>query len=406
MGSPKISTSRKHLRAARQISSLARNYYAKAREAKRQGQPIGWHMGIAPYELMRVLGVFPLMPENFASLLTAKGQTDLYLQKADELGYARGGCSLHRVILGYALSGEELMIPEPDFLLASDNPCDGTAKVFLPIIERFRIPYYYLDTPYHGSPEWPSVPEPEQMDYYLGQIQEVICLLEGLTRRRLDERQLHEGLSLAARACALWGEINELRKAVPCPMGAAEEVGVLYPLIQLLGTPEAVAFYELLLREVEGLAREGRGVAENERHRLLWLGVMPYYDTGLFNYCEELGAVVVKTDMDVPVGTPFDSHDPLGGLARRMMVHSYNTFIDHRITLARAMVRDYRIDGVVFYANRGCRIYSSGIRAVSDALRQGLGLPILLLEGGMVDSRGHNPDEVRERLQGFIEALG
>lgn len=406
MEAPKVTTSKKRLRAARQVSSLARNYYSKAREAKRQGQPIGWHLGIAPYELMRALGVFPLMPENFASLLTAKGQTDLYLQQADEMGYPYGGCSLHRVILGYALSGEELMMPEPDFLLASDNPCDGTAKVFRPIVERFRIPYYYLDTPYHSSPTGPSLLEPAQMDYYQGQLQELIGVLEGLTGRRLSEEQLRGSLSLAARACALWGEINELRKSVPCPMGAAEEVSAIYPLVQLLGTPEAAAFYELLLREVEGLVREGRGVAEKERHRLLWLGTMPYYDTGLFNYCEELGAVVVKTDMDVPLGSSFDPEDPLGSLAHRMVVHVYNTSIEHRVALARAMVRDYQIDGVIFFANRGCRINSGGIRAVSDALRQGLGFPILLLEGGMVDSRGHSPEGIRERLQGFVEALG
>ena len=406
MGSSKINPSKKRLRAARQVSALARDYYAKAREAKRRNRLIGWHLGIAPYELMRVLGVFPLMPENFASLLTAKGQTDLYLQQAEELGYARGGCSLHRVILGYALSGEELMIPAPDFLLASDNPCDGTSKVFLPIVEQFRIPYYYLDTPYHGSPVWPSVSEPEQLDYYLGQLHELIKMLEELTGQRLDEEQLRESLSLAARACTLWGEINELRKTVPCPMGAAEEVSAIYPLVQLLGTREAVGFYELLLREVEGVAKEGRGLAAIERHRLLWLGVMPYYDTQLFNYCDELGAVVVKTDMDVPLGTPFDSDDPLGGLARRMMLHAYNTFVEHRVAMARAMVRDYRIDGVVLYANRGCRIYNGGIRAVSDALRQEMSLPILLLEGEMVDGRGHNAEEVRERLQGFVETLG
>lgn len=406
MGSSRVNPSRKRLRAARQVSGLARDYYAKAREAKRRGQLIGWHLGISPYELMRAAGVFPLMPENFASLLTAKGQTDLYLQRADDLGYGRGSCSLHRVILGYALSGEELMMPEPDFLLASDNPCDGTSKVFLPIVEHFHIPYYYLDTPYHISPQCPSLPEVEPMDYYLDQLRELIEMLEGLVGRKLDEGQLREHLSLGARACALWGEINELRKVVPCPMGAAEEVSALYPLVQLLGTREAAAFYELLLREVEGLVKEGRGVAENERRRLLWLGVMPYYDTELFNYCEEFGAVVVKTDMDVPLGAPFDPDDPLGGLARRMMVHAYNTFVDHRVTQALSMVQEYHIDGVIFYANRGCRIYNGGIRAVSEALRQGPGLPILFLEGEMVDGRGHRPEVLRERLQDFVEALG
>lgn len=398
--------SHKQLQVARQAWPLAKNYYQKARQARQEKKLIGWHLGISPYELLHALDVIPVMPENFSSVLAAKQKIAYYLEKADSLGYSRSQCTLHHTILGYALSGEELMIPPPDFILATNHPCDVTSKSFLPVQEHLGIPAYYLDVPYHGTTADGVEPEEAQVEYCVEQLKEIIAFVEKLSGKAMDEGRFRETFKLAAQTYALWREISELRKAVPCPMGAVEEFGVLYPLLQLVGTKEAVGFYQMLLAEVRQRVKEKKGILSGEeKHRLLWIGSVPYYDTGMLNYVEEFGALVVKADAGSPYEILFDPDRPLESLARKAIVHTFNAPLEYRIRAAQRQVRDYQVDGVILYAHVGCRNICGGVKAIQDALLRELGVPSLLIEGDMVDGVGYSAAATRERIRQFLLTL-
>lgn len=400
------SRSHKQLQVARQAWPLAKNYYQKARQTQQEKKLIGWHLGLSPYELLHALDVLPVMPENFSSVLAAKQMIRHYLEKADSLGYSRVQCSLHHTILGYALSGEELMIPPPDFILATNNPCDVTSRSFLPVQKHLGIPYYYLDIPYFGDMSDGEEAAEDQRDYCIGQLKELIAFIEDISGNPMDEERFCETFQLAAQTYALWREISDLRKAVPCPMGAVEEFGTLYPLLQLVGTREAVGFYQMLLAEVRQRVKEKKGILSvEEKHRLLWVGSVPYYDSGMLNYVEEFGALVVKADAGSAYEIPFDPDRPLESLVHKIIVHPFNASLELRTRAVQRQIRDYQVDGVIFYAHVGCRNFCGGVKAIQDSLLKDLGVPSLLIEGDMIDAEGYSASVTREQIREFLVTL-
>jgi benzoyl-CoA reductase/2-hydroxyglutaryl-CoA dehydratase subunit BcrC/BadD/HgdB len=136
----KLASSRKQLQVARRVWPLAKDYYGKARQAKREGTPVAWTIVMPPHEILHAAGIVPVMTEHFSALLATKQVVAPHLDRADEAGYPRLACSFHRTMIGYSLSDEELMIPPPDLLIVA-NFCDSGSKGFLPVAEHFRVPH-------------------------------------------------------------------------------------------------------------------------------------------------------------------------------------------------------------------------------------------------------------------------
>jgi benzoyl-CoA reductase/2-hydroxyglutaryl-CoA dehydratase subunit BcrC/BadD/HgdB len=57
------------------------------------------------------------------------------------------------------------------------------------------------------------------------------------------------------------------------------------------------------------------------------------------------------------------------------------------------------------HANRSCKPFSLTQSDVRDALRDELGLPVLILEADMCDERLYNARAIRERVAAFLEML-
>jgi len=65
----------------------------------------------------------------------------------------------------------------------------------------------------------------------------------------------------------------------------------------------------------------------------------------------------------------------------------------------------FQIDGMVMHANRSCKLFSIAQDDVRGELRDGLGLPVLILEADVCDVRLYNEGAVRERVAAFLEML-
>ena len=404
MSKQRLTSSRKQLQVARQVWPLAKDYYAKARKARKEGIAVAWTVLMPPIELLHAFEIMPMMTEHFSSLLATKQVVAPYLDRADQLGYPTSACSYHRIMIGYGVSGEELMIPEPDFLIAA-NICDGGSKAFMPIVDHFQIPYFYLDTPLDFHSGNSEGVDPEPLEYYRHQLEELIQFVEEITHSSLEEERFQESMVLAKEATDLWLEISELRKNIPCPMGVVDEAGTMYPLMQLLGTKMAVGFYQVLLKEVESRVKDRIGVIEEERYRLLWLGPIINYDTGVLNYFEEFGAVLVKSDIDAFYLAHLDPQNPFESLARKYIGANFFGVLGKRLALTRQLIQDYQINGVVMSSHLGCRQYCGGQKAVQDMIKKEFGVPTLNLTGDLADFREYDGHEMRNRIDEFLELL-
>ena len=97
--------------------------------------------------------------------------------------------------------------------------------------------------------------------------------------------------------------------------------------------------------------------------------------------------------------------DPFNGLAQTYTGVFINIDLPTRLATIADLAERFGADGMVMHANRSCKPFSITQGDVRDALRAELGLPVLILEADMCDSRLYNEGAVRERVAAFLEVL-
>ncbi|MDP2954238.1 MAG: 2-hydroxyacyl-CoA dehydratase family protein, partial [Chloroflexota bacterium] len=328
---PRTSAS-KATATARKVSGLIKNFYVQAQEAAHNGEPIAWCMdggaGAGPYELRRALGIYSIYPEHYATVCAAK-QTGLPLiERAEGDGYANYTCSYARIGLGYAAQMQELGgatppgaawggMPKPQVLIGRTT-CDPGLNWFEAFSRYVKVPLHVFDTrplPQEIDYEDKAVRR-RYMDNYKGQILSLLAFLEKHLGRKIDWDRVRELMALHYRAKWLWHGVHELRKAVPVPMPSGDKFSCMFPNSYMLGTQEAVDFYQELYDEVKERVEHQIGVIPNEKYRLLFAGIPQWHNMAFFNALEEAGAVFVIENQYYPEKPPeVDTSDPLEAMA-------------------------------------------------------------------------------------------
>ena len=67
-------------------------------------------------------------------------------------------------------------------------------------------------------------------------------------------------------------------------MGSTDYFMAIIPQMYMLGEPEAVDFYREMYYEVKDRVEKGIGIADPEKYRLIWFGLPPWFNLGMFNY--------------------------------------------------------------------------------------------------------------------------
>lgn len=392
------------------VSRLMKDYALRARKAKDEGRAkICWHWAICHPEIIRAFDIYPFMVELHSGFLSAKGEIAKYLELAEGWGFSRDACTLHRACLGHSLAGEEAMLPNPDMLICTTS-CDSTAKALFPIADHFGAPYYIVDLPWNVQvAEGPDIQE-YRVRYYQQQLEDMISFLEMNTGQVLDPERLRESFRQANRLHFAWQDIYKLKSRRPCPMGGKDEVVATGVLMQLAGDRQGADFMEKMRDEVAERADRGQGVIKDEQFRILWLGPYIAYDLDLFDHFEALGAVVVKAELDLMYtgiyGGNLDPENPLESFARKHISYMYNGLFENRIELVRRMVRDLKVDGIVYMCAFFCHLLGGAQRAIKDTMSKEFGVPTMVIDVDNVDPRSYNPDIMRSRIEDFIEMLG
>jgi benzoyl-CoA reductase/2-hydroxyglutaryl-CoA dehydratase subunit BcrC/BadD/HgdB len=274
-------------------------------------------------------------------------------------------------------------------------------KWYEAVAEQLDVPLYVLDTPFlHGDFS-------EQVQrYVLVQIREMIQFLHRTTGHELRPERLQEVIHLSNEAVELWGEIRALCKAHPSPLNAPDLFVNMAPIVVLRGERSAVRFYQHLKAEVEERVRDGISAIPEERYRLLWDNIAIWHHLYRFyNYFVDYGACFVADTYTGGWAHTVASGDPLAGLAASYATVFLNQSLEHRLDLMVQLASQYDVDGFVMHSNRSCKPYSLGQYALKRALAERTGLPGLVVESDMCDSRSYAREAVRTRVQAFMETV-
>jgi benzoyl-CoA reductase/2-hydroxyglutaryl-CoA dehydratase subunit BcrC/BadD/HgdB len=179
------------------------------------------------------------------------------------------------------------------------------------------------------------------------------------------------------------------------------------PIVVLRGTEAAVEFYRLMKAETQERIAAGVAAVPGERIRLLWDNIAIWYRLfRFFRIFAEEGACFVADTYTNAWSFDLRVDEPVMGLARAYSAPFINLDLTTRGRIVNRLARQFAVDGMVMHANRSCKPFSLTQADLSNALRKETGLPTLIFEADMTDSRLYNEGIIRERIAAFLEMLG
>jgi benzoyl-CoA reductase/2-hydroxyglutaryl-CoA dehydratase subunit BcrC/BadD/HgdB len=421
--------------AAGRVPKIVRANMAASQKAKEEGKKVAYaYIANGQDEIIRAMDLVPAWGENFAGICAAKRDAEKYLQKAEADNFSRSLCTYATCTIGFDMSREELgEIPpgspwggmgRPDMIIGSGQQlCDPRIKW------PQAAQHYMQDVPvFVGSmyyPPWdPKVDNKGQEKLYVkyarAELMELIRFCEKHTGKKMDWDRLTEIVDLTDRTGDLFVDTYELRKAVPTPMDTGDAMNTMVPLTFNLGTQEAYDFYKDLGDELREKIAQKKGVAEEEKYRLVWgAGLPSWFALGDFQYFNDKGAVfpVEVTYRNAEKIERLDlpkTNDPLEHIAWRWMrtwTHYYDKARKRPGSLPKVeriieYLEDYGCQGVVFHSAFSCRSWHAGIVQQAEVLKKVYGdIPTLIMEGDIVDISSYNEADTHNRIDAFIETL-
>jgi bcr-type benzoyl-CoA reductase subunit B len=367
---------------------------------------VAWVTSGAPVELLRALDFYTIYPENHGALCGAQRMGPELCQAAEDQGYSADLCSYARIDIGHMFSGKTPAgrLPKPDLLFCSNNICQTVVYWYKVLAHRLGVPLVFFDTPFNYGELRPS-----DIGYMVGQIKEMIPVLERVAGKSFDLGRFIQVAELSRAASELWGQCLETMRAKPAPMTIFDAFVHLAPVVSLRGLPVAREYYRILLAELRERVRQGIGAVTNEKKRLMWDNIAIWYKVRDFS---ELFAArgmnfVAATYTNAWAETiqHLDMSRPLESLAKTYSLVILNNNLEHRLKLMERMVKDYAVDGLVVHSARSCKPYSLGQYDLKRLLSERLGIPAVVIEADITDYRYFSEEQALTRLEAFFESL-
>ena len=293
---------------------------------------------------------------------------------------------------------------------------------------------YYQPTPVFklGVPYDPS--ETLALTYFRGRLADLRAQLEALTGRAISDAAITDAIAVYDRLREALRKVSLLRQSAPPGISGLEFVKLSHA--SLSGDPVgATAALEAVNRELQAAAlvepapdAPAPAAAPAAKPRLMLIGPsVAIGDYGIYEMIESAGADIVIEDVfeglrdcrydaatnggansadpaDRP--DPADSADPLDALTRARLVGRVpaafmRSSTGPRFEYISQLIRDFRVQGVIWYELLCCEFYDQDAFFFEHRLRE-LGIPMLTIESNYGDVRS---GAVRTRLEAFLEGV-
>lgn len=387
------------------LHKLMRRYYTYAKVMPRFGKKIAWITSGGPVELLYAAGIIPLYPENHGAMCGATRMGPKLSETAERLGFSRDLCSYARCDIACAVEGGGPIggMPKPDLLVCCNNICGTVTKWYEFLARHFKVPLVLIDTPFLHEGDLAE----HTYRYVRPQFDKMIETIESVTRRPFRESRLQHRMRLSLDCVQAWRRILSYCEHRPAPISCFDAFGHMFPIVTLRGTKWAIRYYKHLEREIQHRVETGFGAVPEEKIRLLWDNIPIWYDIrNLFKHLARHGAcLVADTYTNAWTMDRFDQDRSLDSLAEAYASIFLNVGLRQRFEQTATLAKRFDVDGVLIHSNRSCKPYSFGQLDIQRWVRQDLGLPCLMIEADMTDSRSYAKDQVRARLDAFLEQL-
>jgi benzoyl-CoA reductase/2-hydroxyglutaryl-CoA dehydratase subunit BcrC/BadD/HgdB len=372
-----------------------------------------WTCAAFPVEFLWAFDIFPLHPENMATVAAARRQSKRLIEHAESMGYSRDLCSYFKTNVGAVDTGITMTqggIDKPDIITCTNAICDTHWKWFQIQAQKLKVPFFMIDVPKQVSGTDEKTIE-GYIDYLVEQFLAFAEFVRKYTGKKIDEKRFRKVQELSDRLCALWQEIFKLRMATPSPYSSAETSAAFFPLVVMPGVKKGISFFESILGDIQARVARGEGTLPPgaERYRILFEGIPFWYRMRFMFDLARQGAVVTYEPYTFSfgprktLGLSFDKS--LREVARLIMETPYSYNLEKRIAYFKTTIKEYKIDGVILHENLSCRPSSTGMVDLKNAIQRDCDIPVLILQCDMNDPRAFSEAQVQGRIDSFIELM-
>ncbi|MBC7228784.1 MAG: 2-hydroxyacyl-CoA dehydratase [Actinobacteria bacterium] len=313
----------------------------------------------------------------------------------------RNICALIKSSLGFKLAKVCPYIESCD-LLVGETTCDGKKKYFEVLGE--LQPVYVMEVP--------QMKLEHDRDLWRLEVRRLLARLEELTGKKVGLEELRDAVRLINEKRRALLRLEELRKSDPPVISGRDALLV-----------SQIAFYDdparltdkvnALCDELEERKARGESIGGAHRPRILLSGCpMALPNWKVATIIETSGAVVAMDEMCTGIRyfdnlvdeDAADMEALLDSIADRYLKIHCAIFTPNgeRVEHIKELVRDYRIDAVVYYALQFCDPYTVEAFGVQRELEK-LGIPFLYLE---TDYSAEDVEQLSTRVQALIEMVG
>lgn len=396
------------LQSGYELKSIMERYYFQVAAAPYQGQPVGWITAGGPVELLYAMDILPYYPENHSALCGARKVAVDLCQVAEGIGFSPDVCAYARCDFGYIHPSEGRItsplgfLTPPTFVIGTNNQCGTVTKWYEVLSRHFNVPFIMIDAPFVKDEL-----RPWAADYVEAQLWTAVRKLEEITGRKLSEEKLLQTAMLSRRTSDLWSKALHLAANRPSPWTAFDQFYHMSAIVTLRGHQQSVDYYEKLVAELENRVANGIGAVPNEKYRLLFDNIPPWYKIrDLSRKFASLGASVVASPYTNAWVHCIDfAKSPMRALAENYIASYPNRSLRYKADLAISFLKEFQADGFVLHSARSCKPFSLMQNGVIRIVEQELGTPCLMIDGDIVDSRFYSEAQVNTRIEAFIETL-
>lgn len=357
---------------------------------------VAWRNTFVPTEMIFALDIVPFAAEANCAMFSGSDLSMKPLDTAESNCYSADICSFLRTVIGTSIGD---CMACPDFLLSTSHYCDGAAKVFYDVSKRYGKDFFLLDVPYDYNTA-------EAVNYLASQIEDIMQKMAQKIGIKIDYNKFTEVINNSNEATKYLRLVNELRKNVPAPMLGGESIDYAAMTANFWGLKEAVDIYKLLYEELKERVSNKTGALPEEKYRILWRNLRAYHSPEIMNYIElKKGAVIAFEETNYVHWEDMNPKEPYKSLAKKILSNPPISRIENWITKTLEVIKDYRIDGVIEFAHRGCRHLNSAAPIVKKELQR-RGIPFLIIDGDCIDGRDYSDKQTKVRIDAFLELLG
>ena len=395
------------IQSAKLMKEIMGNYFLGMKDTTKK---MAWCTSVGPAELLRSFDFEVHFPENHGALLGATRTAGDLIPESSKFGYSNDICSYLTADIGSYLKNETPLKehyglngpPKPDLIVYNTNQCREVQDWFTYFARELDCPIYGINPPRHLD----EVTK-EEIDDVAAQFKNLVPICEKVTGLKFDIDRFRETLKLSKEATDLWKKVLWTATKTPAPISFFDATIHMGPIVVLRGTQIAKDYYITLLKELEENVAQGIGFLEQESCRIYWDG-MPIWGklrTMSDLFIQNNAAIVASTYCNSWVFDAFDERNPFESSAKAYTEVFINRSEEAKQKLLSELVRQFRIDGMIFHDAKTCANNSNNRFGMPLRITETLGIPTLVIEGDLCDLRFYSEGQSTTKIETFIEQI-